>query len=380
MGIDKSVAVGVEVTVSGATVALVDCHGRVHHRLYAKTLRGRPAAATLEPYLRCIEQMLGYALAEGFDVRGLGISVPGTLDHGSRRPLLIPTLPALNGIPLCDLLETRFELPTHLHVDVDAALLGEYRFGVGKGLRRLLFLTVNAVVGAAFIVDGKIEQPAQQYTGHVCHIPVATNGLRCSCGKRGCINTLVSIDAMQRMVLRALRRGEETSLASRLSNGEYFSPQLLAEEAARGDSVALQVYSEMGRWLGAVSAIYIDTFTPDTLILGGGVLGANELLLQQVRKTLMTHLSTEEYNKVEVVSAHLGSDAVLVGVVAPLFVGDTLQHSRQAVPLADVVPGDRDDQPSSIEDVLDGAYLAGADVVRPPVQQSRSKNYQRRAG
>ena len=380
MGIDKSVAVGVEVTVSGATVALVDCHGRVCHRLYAKTLRGRPAAATLEPYLRCIEQMLGYASAEGFDVRGLGISVPGTLDHASRRPLLIPTLPALNGIPLCDLLETRFELPTHLHVDVDAALLGEYRFGVGKGLRRLLFLTVNAVVGAAFILDGKIEQPKQQYTGHVCHIPVATNGLRCSCGKRGCINTLVSIDAMQRMVLRALRRGEETSLASRLSNGEYFSPQLLAEEAARGDSVALQVYSEMGRWLGAVSVIYIDTFAPDMLILGGGVLGTNELLLQQVCKTLMTHLTTGEYNKVEVVSAHLGSDAVLVGVVAPLFVGDTLQHSRQAVPLADVVPGDRDDQPSSIEDVLDGAYLAGADVVRPPVQQRRSKNYQRRAG
>jgi glucokinase len=378
MGIDKSVAVGVEVTVSGATVALVDRHGRVHHRLYAKTLRGRPAAATLEPYLRCIEQMLGYASAEGFDVCGLGISVPGTLDRGSRRPLLIPTLPALNGIPLCDLLETRFELPTHLHVDVDAALLGEYRFGVGKGLRRLLFLTVNAVVGAAFIVDGKIEQPAQQYTGHVCHIPVATNGLRCSCGKRGCINTLVSIDAMQRMVLRALRRGEETSLASRLSNGEYFSPQLLAEEAARGDSVALQVFSEMGRWLGAVSAIYIDTFAPDMLILGGGALGANELLLQQVRNTLMMHISTREYNKVEVVSAHLGSDAVLVGVAAPLFAGDISQYSRQAVPLADVVHGDHDDQLSSIEDILDGAYLA--DVVRRPARQRRSKNYQRRAG
>src|SRR5215467_14983917 len=145
MGIDKSAAVGVEVAVSGATIALVDRHGKVRHRLYAKTLHGRPAAATLEPYLRCIEQMLGYAWTEGLDVRGLGISVPGTLDHTSRRPLLIPTLPALNGIPLCDLLEIRFDLPTLLHVDVDAALLGEYCFGAGKGLRRLLFLTVNAV-------------------------------------------------------------------------------------------------------------------------------------------------------------------------------------------------------------------------------------------
>ncbi len=380
MGIDKSVAVGVEVTVSGATVALVDCCGKVRHRLYAKTLRGRPAAATLEPYLRCIEQMLGYAAAEDFDVRGLGISVPGTLDHASRRPLLIPTLPALNGIPLCDLLEARFELPTHLHVDVDAALLGEYRVGVGKGLRRLLFLTVNAVVGAAFIVDGKIEQPAQQYTGHVCHIPVATNGLRCSCGKRGCINTLVSIDAMQRMVLRALRRGEETSLASRLSNGEYFSPQLLAEEAARGDSVALQIYSEMGRWLGAASAMYIDAFAPDMLILGGGAFGANELLLQQVRSMLMTHFSVQDCNKVEVVSALPGNDAVLAGVVASFFVGDTSQHSRQATPLADVVHGDSEDQLGQIEDVLDGTCRSDADVASQPVQRRRSKYEQRRAG
>lgn len=380
MGIDESAAVGVEVAVSGATIALVDRHGRVQHRLYAKTLRGRPAAATLEPYLRCIEQMLAYASAESFQVRGLGIAVPGTLDGVSRRPLLIPTLPALNGFPLCDLLEARFGLPTHLHVDVDAALLGEYRFGAGKGSRRLLFLTVNAVVGASFIVDGKLEQPAQQYTGHVCHVPVATNGLRCSCGKRGCINTMVSFDAMQRMVLRALRRGEETSLAARMSNGEYFSPLLLAEEAARGDSVALQIYSEMGRWLGAASAIYIDFFAPDMLILGGGVLGANELALQQVHSALMAHFPAQERNKVEVVSALLGSDAVLAGVVASFFVGDTSQHGRQATPLADVAQGDRDAQPSTIEDVLDGTYLADADVARRPVQRRRSKYEQRRAG
>ena len=380
MGIDESAAVGVEVAVSGATIALVDRHGRVQHRLYAKTLRGRPAAATLEPYLRCIEQMLAYASAESFQVRGLGIAVPGTLDRVSRRPLLIPTLPALNGVPLCDLLEARFELPTRLHVDVDAALLGEYRYGAGKGSRRLLFLTVNAIVGAAFIVDGKLEQPAQQYTGHVCHVPVTTNGLRCSCGKRGCINTMVSIDAMQRMVLRALRRGEETSLAARMSNGEYFSPLLLAEEAARGDSVALQIYSEMGRWLGAASAIYIDFFAPDMLILGGGVLKANELLLQLVRSTLVTHLPVQECNKVEVVSALLGNDAVLAGVATSFFVGDTPQHSRRATPLADVAYGDSEVRSGQIEDVLDGTYPGGADVVPRPVQRRRSKYEQRRAG
>src|SRR5438105_9539244 len=315
----KSVAVGVELTGRGTTVALVDRHGKVHHRLHAMTLRGRPAIATIEPSLRAIDTMLSHALAEGFKVSGLGVCVPGTIDFDRRRPLLIPTLPSLNDFPLCDFLEARYALPTQLHVDVDAALLGEHRFGAGKGFRRLLFLTVNAVVGAALFVDGKLEQSAHQYVGHISHMLVSTNGPRCSCGKRGCINTLISMDAMQKMVQRAVRRGEETSLTQRLLNREYFSPQLLAEEAVRGDSVALQVYGEVGRWLGAATARYISLFEPNILILGGGVLTASDLPLTQVRSALMTHSTSRVCSMVEVMPARLGSDAALVGAVVPLF-------------------------------------------------------------
>ncbi len=315
---NKSVAIALEIAGSRATVALVDRRGQIHHRCYAKTLWGRPAAATLQPYLRAVEEMLDYARSEDFTVSGLGVCIPGSLDSTSRRSLLIPTLPALNDFPLCDLLEAHFHLPTRLHVDVDAALLGEHRFGAGQGFRRLLFLTVNAVVGAALVVDGKIERPLEQYVGHVCHMLVSTNGPRCSCGKRGCINTLISVEAIQKMVQRAVRRGEQTNLIQRLSNREYLSPQLLAEEAGRGDSVALQVYGEVGRWLGAAVIKYISMFEPNRLILGGGVLSTSELLLAQVRNALVTHSSARVCSMVEVVPARLGVDAALIGAAVPL--------------------------------------------------------------
>lgn len=380
MRTDESAVVGVEVAVSGTTVALVDRHGKVLHRLYAKTLWGRPAAATLEPYLRTIEMMLAYASAEGFQVCGLGVSVPGSLDSSLRRPLLVPTLPALNGFPLCDLLEARYGLPTQLHVDVDTAILGEYRFGAGKskGFRRLLFLTVNAVVGAALIVDGKLEGSAQQYIGHVCHIavPTSANGPRCSCGKRGCINTLVSTDAMQKMVQRALRRGEETTLTQRLSNREYFSPRLLAEEATRGDSVALQVYSEVGRWLGAAIARYITIFEPDILILGGSIFDASELLLTQVRSALIAPASAQGYGMVEVASAHLGSDAGLIGMVVPFLASDVVPGTRLSPPLADVAQEEHGDQQRQTEDVLDDGYPIRVDVASQQTRRRKAKSYQ----
>ncbi len=314
----KSVAVGVELAARGTTIALIDRRGTILHRLSARTLRGRPAIATIEPSLRAIETMLSYAHAGGYKVRGLGICVPGSLDTERHRPLLIPTLPCLNDFPLCDFLEARYTLPVRLHVDVDAALLGEHRFGAGKGFNRLLFLTLNAVVGASLVVDGQLECTAQQYVGHISHMLVASNGPRCSCGRHGCINTLVSLEAMQKMVQRALRRGEQTSLTQRLLNREYFSPQLLAEEAERGDSVSLQVYGEVGRLLGVATTRYIDLFEPHRLILGGDTLSTNDLLLNHVRRILTTHSSSHVCTLIDVVPARLGSDASVVGSVVSL--------------------------------------------------------------
>ncbi|HLZ57431.1 MAG TPA: ROK family protein [Ktedonosporobacter sp.] len=331
---EQSVAVAVDIGGGQTTVALIDHDGRVRYRCSAKTLRGRPVLATLDPYLRAIDTMLEHAQKEDWHVCGVGVSVPGSLDHTSRRPLLVSMLPSLNSFPLCDLLETRYQLPTQLHVDVDAALLGEYHFGAGQGCRRLLFLTINAVVGAALAIDGQVER-SSNYTGHICHLPIATNGPRCSCGKRGCMNTLISMDAMQKMVQRALRRGEETSLTQRLlesassvggqgepkgsRNREYFSAQLLAEEAMRGDSVAQQIYAEVGRGVGSAVARYVGLFEPHRLILSGGVLSAGNLLLTQVRRSLSTPSSSRVCSMVEVVPSLLGNDAALVGSVAPIF-------------------------------------------------------------
>jgi glucokinase len=315
----KRVAIGVEVTGSKATIVVVDCHGMIHHRFHAKSLRGRPAIATLGPYLRSIELAFAYSKSKRFHVSGIGISLPGTLDLTTRRPEMIPILPSLNKFPLCELLEECYKVPTRLHVDVDAALMGEYCFGAGTGFRRLLYLNVNSVVGAAVLVDGKVQASEQAYIGHVSHLPVSMSGSRCSCGRYGCINTLISMEAMHKMVQRALRRGEQSNLLQRLSNREQFSSQLLAEEALRGDPVALHIYCEVGRWIGAATMKYISIYEPEVLVLGGEALNANELLIANVRSALKTRSAAGADSLIEVVPSHLGSDATLLGSVCSFF-------------------------------------------------------------
>jgi glucokinase len=291
----------------------------VRHRCYARTLRGRPVAASLEPFLRAIDDLLAYAGTQGWRVIGLGFSIPGTLDSAGRRLHIIPILPSLNGLPLCALLETRYNLPVRLCVDVDAALLGECHFGVGKGYQRLLYLTLNAVVGASFVDAGKLEQTAQACLGHVAHMPIAASGPRCSCGKRGCINSLISLEAIQKLAIRSFQRAEENGSASSLLTRGALNAQLLAEAAMQGDSVALRIYEEIGRWLGAAVARYIGLYQPDALILGGSVLSANEVLFASIQSTLNIHVSTITDRPVTIALAHLGSSAALIGASVPLF-------------------------------------------------------------
>ncbi len=312
-----NVAISVEMGGSQATIALVDRMGRVRQRRYAKMLWNRPPTSTLEPCLRAVDEILLYAHTNQWRVKGLGCALPGSLDMTSRRPLLIPALPALNHFPLADLLEARYHLPVSLRVDVDAAALGEYHFGIGRGFRRLLMLSANAVVGASLIIDGQIERTSQEYMGHICHLPVASSGPRCSCGRRGCINMLVTLDALQKALQRALKRGEQTSLLRRLSNRERFSLQLLAEEAQAGDAVASQLYSEVSRWLGTATARYIDTFEPNALILGG-IFSTSERLLSGIRHSQGSRSTSRVCSLVEIVGAALGQDAPLLGAAVSL--------------------------------------------------------------
>jgi glucokinase len=316
---EKHAAIALEIASGAAEIALVDRSGQIRRRRQARTLWGRSALATIEPYLRAIEYLLACAQADGMRVYGIGVALPGVLDEAARRPRHLPILPSLNNFPLCDLLEARYDLPTRLFVDMDAALIGEYYYGAGQGYERLLYMSLNAVVGASSIIDGQlvggseIQQPYMGSVGHVAHVTISATGQRCGCGKRGCINSFVSQEAIQKMVLRVLRRGDETSITQRVQQ-EPLSLQLLWEEALRGDEVALRIYSDVERWLSEAIVRSLRVFEPDILILGGAMPCESPSFLARIREAAMT--ADQQFR---IAKAQLGREGILIGVTAPFF-------------------------------------------------------------
>src|ERR1700730_13451103 len=166
---------------------------------------------------------------------------------------------------------------------------------------------------------GELEQHSQAGLGHVAHLPIATSGPRCSCGRRGCINSLISLEAIQKLALRSFQRAEENGSLSSLIRRGALNAQILAEVAIQGDPVALRIYEEIGRWLGAAVARYIGLYSPEALILGGSILSANEVLFASMQSTLTIHVATITDRPVKIALAHLGSDAALIGASIALF-------------------------------------------------------------
>jgi len=119
--------------------------------------------------------------------------------------------------------------------------------------------------------------------------------------------------------LRSFQRAEENGSASSLIARGALNANILAEEAMQGDPVALHIYEEIGRWLGAAVARYIALYSPDALILGGSVLSANEVLFASIQSTLTMHVATITDRPVKIALAHLGSDAALIGASVALF-------------------------------------------------------------
>jgi glucokinase len=247
-------------------------------------------ASTLRPMLDAV------ALERG-PVSGVGVAVAGFLDREHGAMVDNANLPALCGFPLRRALEERLSLKCRLEVDSNAAVVAEYRHGAGRGAARLLGVTVGTGLGGGVIVDGHLLRYTGECAGDLGHVIVHPGGRRCTCGARGCLEAEVCSAALSE---RAGGRGVRDVLSG-------------ARERARRDVEAL---AETGRWLGLGLASLSPIFAPDTVVVGGGVAAAGELLLEPTRASYRTHAAPAFADTVRIVGSSFEGWEGMVGAAS----------------------------------------------------------------
>ena len=234
------------------------------------------------------------SLLRTFPANAAGIALPGFLDEKRRRILHLSNLPKLDGLDLAARLERRLKWKIILEADSNAGAIGEARLGAGRGIRRLLYLTMGTGLGAALTVKGIPVRVSNNTIGHIAGLPIGPAKKR---------------EAEKLLGARGiLRRFRAAGGDRRVS-----TPLALYELARSGDVGARAAWKETGELLAELLAILVPMLRPDGVVLGGGIAGAADTFLPTTRRALRRRLRGFEPGCPEIFPAALGTYAGAAG-------------------------------------------------------------------
>jgi glucokinase len=307
-------ALGIDLGGSQVRAALVDETGNVLRRAAMATdVGGGPKSVVAQ--MRALFDDVG-GNDRGADIAGIGVAAPGPLDSVTGRIIDIPTLPRWRDFPLRETLATELGLPVILDNDGIAAANGEWRFGAGRGLRHLVFVTVSTGIGGGVVVDGRLLHGRRGMAGHVGHMIIAPDGPHCPCGARGCFEAVASGSALGEAGRQAALMSTNGRLAGR--EAKAITSRDVVEAARAGDVIAVELMRREAVWLGVGFTSLIHLYSPEKLIVGGGVSQAFDLLRDGI-VDVVQRSAMAPFRSVEIVEAALGDNAGLVGAAAFVF-------------------------------------------------------------
>lgn len=313
-----SIVLGVDLGATNVRVALSDVEGRI---LLKRT--GRTTGGTGLDVVRQIVEMGRNALSSlGLTDRSLkavGVGSIGPLDLKKGLIVNPPNL-RVGIIPIVEGIEKHFNAPVKLLNDCVAAVLGEKRFGAGRNMENLVYVTISTGIGGGAIVDGHLLLGKDGNAHEVGHIVVDKEGLlECGCGKRGHWEAYCSGSGMvnyAKLLLKEWCVDFDKSSLRKLFQEDFSNaaPKMLFEAAREGDEVALRIIGEIGVLNAIGFANIVNAYDPELITVGGSVaLFNSELILEPVKKNIPKYA----INRLpEITITPLREDAVLYGALA----------------------------------------------------------------
>jgi glucokinase len=279
---------------------------------------------------RALELVRELIAAEGGTLRAVGISIGGPLDHLAGRVVNFPHLPGWIDVPLCDMVSEWLGAPTRLDNDANLGALAEHRWGAGRGVDSMVYLTLSTGIGGGVIVGGELLHGVGSGAGEVGHITVQTGGPRCPCGNRGCLEMMASGTSIARRMREALALAPDPIVA-RLCDDDLdaITAPLVLQAAEEGSEAARKVWEDTAEYIAIGLGSIIHIVAPPLVVLGGGVAQAGEKLLGPVRERLREHVFYIPLDRIRVEAAALGHDSALIGA-ATLALGSGRRGSHQS--------------------------------------------------
>jgi glucokinase len=305
-----ALSIGVDIGGTKVAAGVVDVEGQVLARARRLTPSRDPKAVQ-----GTITEVVSRLRAD-HDVIAVGIGAAGFVDSERARVLFAPHL-AWRNEQLRDVVAAAVGLPVVVENDANAAAWAEWRFGAGRGEAQFVCVTLGTGIGGGIVSDGRLQRGRHGMAGEFGHMVVVPDGHRCECGNRGCLEQYASGNVLGREVRELARAGSPVTvpLMERVGGDvDALVGPLITQAAQEGDPCAVELFEDVGRWLGIGLANLAAALDPGLFVIGGGVSDAGELLLRPARESFRRTLTGRGFRpEPRIVKAALGPEAGMVG-------------------------------------------------------------------
>ena len=304
--------IGIDVGGTNVKIALVD-DGKIIYSNSVPTYAQMGYEYTVNNIKQAIKDLMKETETTAADIKGIGFDFPGQVDYKTGVVKLAPNIPGWVNVPIAQMIEEAFHIPTRIDNDVRCAALGEMNFGAGKGCQNFVCITVGTGIGSGLVVNGQLVRGAANAAGEIGHIKLQMkDGPICGCGDTGCLEAFASGPSIVAMAQDYLKSGKSTKFREMAGDGEI-TPYIVAKAAEAGDPVAKRIFTIIGEYVGMGLVSVINLLNPEKVIIGGGVAEAGDLLLEPIRKTINERAMVVARESVEIVPAELGNSAGVIG-------------------------------------------------------------------
>jgi glucokinase len=230
-----------------------------------------------------------------FELVGIGVGAPngnyfnGTIEYA-------PNLAWEGIVPLQKIFQAHFNLPVWVTNDANAAAIGEMLFGIAKGMKNFVVVTLGTGLGSGFVVNGELIYGNDGFAGELGHTIVERNGRTCGCSRKGCLETYASATGIVRTAMERLENYQGKSL---LQEQTEITSKIIADCANQGDTLALEIFNYTGEQLGFSLANTVAITSPEAIVLFGGLANAGSLIVDPTQHYMEHYMLNIFQNKVK---------------------------------------------------------------------------------
>ncbi len=311
----KPYVIGIDMGGTNTAFGLVDARGTVLASSSIKTAKH----ADINDYIAELHEAIMRLVEENNAVdkiNGIGIGAPnacyytGVIADGVNLPWPTP-------IPLADLITEKFGIPCVITNDANAAAIGEMTYGVARGMKDFIMITLGTGVGSGIVINGQVVYGHDGFAGELGHVIMKrTNGRMCGCGRSGCLEAYCSATGVARTAREFLEIRTDESLLRQIPIDEITSKDVY-DCAVQDDKLAKEIFEYTGTILGEALADFCTFSSPEAFVLFGGLTKSGELIMKPVREAYEKNVMTCFKGKAKIVLSEMKeSDAAVLGASA----------------------------------------------------------------